>query len=54
MTKYYRAVLGDIVVEAETWDEASKKIDAKIKAGEVPILSIEHDPHLDEEEKEEW
>jgi len=46
--KYWRGVLGDIVVQAETYEEAEKLIEEQIKDGDVPLLSIEHDPALDD------
>jgi len=48
--KYYRAVFGDLVVEAEEHEKAWKKIQAEIKAGNAPLLSIEHDSSITEEE----
>ena len=51
-SKYYKAVLGDIILKADTLEDANRQLDNKIKAGNIPVLSVEKHSLPDEEARE--
>ena len=51
-SKYYKAVLGDIILKADTLEDANRQLDEKIKAGKIPVLSVEEYSLTDEEARE--
>lgn len=52
MPKYWKAVFGDIILIADSQEDANRQLDDKIAAGEVPILSVEEVSMTDEEARE--
>ncbi len=52
MSRYFKAVLGDIILKADTWEDANRQLENKIKDGKIPVLSVEECSLTDEEARE--